>query len=73
MFIIISFSCRNWRQKHADRYLIFEEKRQKALEKRLGCKFIRIMTSKPYKEDDEICRIQIFITKFKDRQLKKLA
>ena len=34
MFIIISFSCRNWRQKHADRYLIFEEKRQKALEKK---------------------------------------
>ena len=34
MFIIISFSCRNWRQKHAERDLIFEEKRQKALEKK---------------------------------------
>ena len=31
---------------HTDRDLIFEEKRQKALEKKLGCKFIRINTSK---------------------------
>ena len=31
---------------HTDRDLIFEEKRQKALEKNLGCKFIRINTSK---------------------------
>ena len=31
---------------HTDRDLIFEEKRQKALEKRLGCKFIRINTCK---------------------------
>ena len=30
---------------HTDRDLIFEEKRQKALEKKLGCKFIRINTS----------------------------
>ena len=29
-----------------DRDLIFEEKRQKALEKNLNCKFIRINTSK---------------------------
>ena len=31
------------------------------------------MTSKRYKEDNEICRIQTFVSKFKDRQLKKLA
>ena len=31
---------------HTDRDLIFEEKRQKALEKNLNCKFIRINTSK---------------------------
>ena len=31
---------------HTDRDLIFEEKRQKALEKKLGCKFIRINKSK---------------------------
>ena len=30
---------------HTDRDLIFEEKRQKALEKKLGCKFIRTNTS----------------------------
>ena len=33
-------------RKHVDRDLIFEEKRQKALEKKLGCKFIRTNTSK---------------------------
>ena len=30
---------------HTDRGIIFEEKRQKKLEKKLGCKFIRINTS----------------------------
>ena len=30
---------------HTDTDLIFEEKRQKALEKKLGCKFVRINTS----------------------------
>ena len=31
---------------HTDRDLIFEEKRQKALEKKLNCEFIRINTSR---------------------------
>ena len=31
---------------HTDRELIFEQKRQEALEKKLNCKFIRINTSK---------------------------
>ena len=31
---------------HTDRDLTFEEKRQKALEKKLNCKFIRINTSR---------------------------
>ena len=58
---------------HTDRDLIFEEKRQKALEKKLGCKFIRINTSKEgYDADYEASRIQTFISKFKDRQLKNL-
>ena len=30
---------------HTDRDLIFEEKRQKALEKKLNCEFVRINTS----------------------------
>ena len=32
-------------KEHTDRDFIFEEKRQEALEKKLGCKFIRINTS----------------------------
>ena len=60
-------------KKHVGRDLIFEEKRQEALEKKLGCKFIRINTSKEgYDADYEASRIQTFISKFRDRQLKKL-
>ena len=57
---------------HVDRDLIFEEKRQEALEKKLGCKFIRINTSKEaYDADYEVSRIQTFIGKFRERQLKQ--
>ena len=56
---------------HTDRDLIFEEKRQKALEKKLNCKFIRINTSKEnYDADYEASRIQMFISKFKDKKNK---
>ena len=55
------------------RDLIFEVKRQEALEKKLGCKFIRINTSKEdYDADYEASSTQTFISKFKDSQLKKL-
>ena len=58
---------------HTDKDYIFAEKRQKALEKKLGCKFIIINTSKEgYEADYEASRIQTFISKFEDRQLKKL-
>ena len=58
---------------HTDRNLVFEEKRQKAPEKRLGCKFLKINTSKEgYDAGYETSRIQTFISKFKERQLKKL-
>ena len=58
---------------HTDRNLIFEEKRQKSLEKELGCKFIRINTSKDgYDADYEASIIQTFISQFKDRRLRKL-
>ena len=50
----------------------FWREKKKVLEKKLGCWFIRINTSKHYDEDYEIGRIQTFISKFKDRQLKKL-
>ena len=59
-------------KKHAGRDLIFEEKRQKALQKKLGCEFIRVNTSKHYGKDYEIGRIQTVISKFKERQLKQL-
>ena len=57
---------------HTDRDLIFEKKRQEALEKKLACKFIRINTSKVgYNADYEVCRVQTFISKFKNEKLKK--
>ena len=58
---------------HTDRDLIFDKKSQEALEKKLGCKFIRINTSKEgYNADYEVCRVQTFISKFKNKKLKKL-
>ena len=57
---------------YVGRDLIFEEQRQEALENKLGWKFIRINLSKEgYDADYEASRIQRFISKFKDRQLKK--
>ena len=38
----------------------------------VGCKFVRFNTSKRYDEEYEIGRIETFIGKFKNRQLKKL-
>ena len=58
-------------QNHEGRDLVFEEKRQKALEKKLGCKFIRINTSdakRGYDTDYEVRKIQIFISEFKDKK-----
>ena len=49
---------------------ILEEKRQKALEKKLGCKFIRINTSNDL--DYEVGNIQAFIDEFKNKKIKKL-
>ena len=58
---------------HTDRDLIFEEKKQKALKKKLGCKFIRINTSKEDSNADyEASRVQTFISEFKNEKLKKL-
>ena len=54
-----------------DRDLIFEEKRQKTLEKKINCKFIRINTStENYDADYEASRIQMFISKFNDKNIK---
>ena len=51
--------------------LFFEEKRQKALEEKRNCEFIRINTSdakRGYDTDYQISKIQIFISKFKEKE-----
>ena len=58
-------------KRDTDRDLIFEEKRQKALEKKLGCKFIRINTSNPKNDFDldcEVGNIEAFIDEFKNKK-----
>ena len=58
---------------HTDRDLIFEEKRQRALQKKLNCKFIRINTSKEnYDADYEASSIQTFISNFNKNKIKEL-
>ena len=59
---------------NADRDIIFEEKRQKALEKKLCYTFIRINTSnakKGYDLDYEVGNVQVFIDEFKNKKNKK--
>ena len=50
------------------------KKRRKALEKKLGCRFIRIITSNAkngYDLDYEVGNLEAFIDEFKGRQLEK--
>ena len=59
---------------NTDRDLIFEEKRQEALEKKLGCKIIRINTSNAkngYDLDYEVGNIEVFIDEFKNKKNKR--
>ena len=57
---------------HTDRDLIFEQKRQRALEKTLNCTFIRINTSREnFDADYEASEIQTFISQFKDDEVKE--
>ena len=56
---------------HTDRDLVFEEKRQKTLEKKLNC--TRINTSKEnYDADYEASRIQTFTSNFNKNKIKEL-
>ena len=60
---------------HTDRDIIFEEKGQKALEKKLGFRFIRINTSNAkngYNLDYEVGNVQTFIDEFKNYKINKL-
>ena len=60
---------------HTDKDLIFEGKRQEALEKKLGCKFIRINKSSAkngYDLDYEVDGMEAFIDEFKKKKIKEL-
>ena len=60
---------------HTDRDIIFEEKRQEALEKKIVCKFIRINTSNAENSYDlgyEVGNVQAFIDAFKNKKIKQL-
>ena len=60
---------------HTNKDIIFEEKKQKALEKKLGCKFIKINPSNAkngYDSDYEVGNVQAFFDEFKDKKIKKL-
>ena len=59
-----------------DRDLIFEKKRQEALQKKLGCKFITINTSTSnakngYDLDYDVGNIEAFIDEFKNKKNKR--
>ena len=59
---------------HTDGDIIFEEKKQKALEKKLGCKFIRINPSNAknvYDLNYEAGNVQSLIDEFKNKRNKK--
>ena len=57
---------------HTDRDPIFEQERQKALEKKLSCTFIRFNTSKEkFDADYEASKIQTFISQFKNNKIKR--
>ena len=56
---------------HVDRYLIFEMKRQEALEKTIDSKFITINTSSEnYDADYKIGEIQTFLASLKKKKSK---
>ena len=60
---------------HTDTEIVFEEKSQKALENKLGCKFIRINTSNATNGYDlgyQVGNVHAFIDGFKNRKIKKL-
>ena len=62
-------------KRHTDKDIIFEEERQEALEKKLGCKFIMINISNAkngYDLDHEVGNVQALFDEFKNKKIKKL-
>ena len=58
-------------QNHEGRELILEKNKTRGIKKKLGCKFIRINTSnakKGYDTDQQVSKIQIFNSKFKEKK-----
>ena len=71
LFYWISLSHRNWwKRSYSQRSYFWGETTKITRKKILGCKFIRINTSKEGYDPDYS---QTFINKFKDRQPKKLS
>ena len=52
-------------KRHTDKDIIFEEKRQKAFEKKIGCTFIRINTSNVKNGYDLVCKHLLMSSKIK--------
>ena len=76
IFISVNFfSSRNWWKRTYWQRSYFWGKRQEALEKKLGCKFIRINASNAkngYDLDYEVGNIEAFIDEFKNKKIKEL-
>ena len=72
-FTEYSFAVEIDEKGHTDRDLIFEKKREKTLEKKLKCEFIRINTSRENHDGDfEASKIQVFISQFRKNKIKAL-
>ena len=75
IFILVSvFQHQKLMKKDILTETLFLKKRQEALEKKLGCKFIRINTSNAkndYDLDYEVGNVQAFIDEFKNKKIKK--
>ena len=69
--LLMQSTCSNCKNKKSR--FVKKNKMQKALEKKLNCKFIRINTSKEnYDADYEASRIQTFISNFNKNKIKEL-
>ena len=69
--LLMQSTCSNCKNKNSR--FVKKNKMQKALEKKLNCKFIRINTSKEnYDADYEASRIQTFISNFNKNKIKEL-
>ena len=75
IFILVSvFQHQKLMKKDILTETLFLKKRQEALEKKLGCEFIRINTSNTKNGHDldyEVGNVQAYIDEFKNKKIKK--